>query len=54
MVKAEALERKNGLRTVLEALSRDELVDLVVMLFKRVEGIVTREDLMVMIRRVMR
>jgi len=43
-----------GLKTVLEALSKEELVDLVLMLFNRVEGIVTREDLMSMIRRVMR
>jgi len=43
-----------GLKTVLEALSKEELVDLVLMLFDRVEGIVTREDLMSMIRRVMR
>lgn len=43
-----------GLRALLEALSKEELVRLVEALYDRVEGIITREDLMAMIRRVMR
>jgi len=55
MVEAKALAKgRRDLRLALATLSREELIDLVVMLFERVEGIVTREDLMAMIRRVMR
>jgi len=43
-----------GLRALLEVLSKEELVRLVEALYDRVEGIITREDLMAMIRRVMR
>ena len=43
-----------GLRALLEALTKEELVRLVEALYDRVEGIVTKEDLMAMIRRVMR
>jgi len=43
-----------GLRALLEALTKEELVRLVEALYDRVEGIITKEDLMAMIRRVMR
>jgi len=43
-----------GLKALLEALTKEELVRLVEALYDRVEGIITKEDLMAMIRRVMR